>query len=170
MSQSRKSFPLKNGYCHIYSDRIEIEREDTPARILKFLEDKGLHRNWLLYLFLMIALLLAGLLAVEIENYFLAAFFAASALAALVAVWKNRKVSFSSEILRTQIDHVEYRQAVEGVSRAAFIIHFRPRKALLRRAIYLPTARQGGGQIAQSAYYMMKEEGFLKTPENQEAS
>ncbi|MEZ4775393.1 MAG: hypothetical protein R3D00_19570 [Bacteroidia bacterium] len=162
MQSRARSFPLKNGYCYLFQDHILIERNDFTGQILHFLEKRGLRRSWIIYLALLIALVLSALLAVKIENYFLAAFFAAFAFADLFAIWFSRKVSFASNIQREHITAVEYKEAVQGVSRASFTIFFRPKRATLRRTIFLPSIRKGDTQLAQAAYLMMKEEKLIE--------
>ncbi|MDX2249835.1 MAG: hypothetical protein SF052_23830 [Bacteroidia bacterium] len=162
MESRARSFPLKNGYCHLYPDHIQIEQDDISGKILYFLEKKGFSRNWIIYLSLSGVMTLATLIAVQIENYFLAAFFAAFSVANLIAAFFSRKVSFASQILREHITSVEYKEAVEGVSRASFTIFFRPKRTILKRNLALPSYRKGDTQIAQAAYYMMKEEKLIE--------
>lgn len=162
MQSRARSFLLKNGFCYLFHDHILIERKDFAGQILHFLEKKGLSRSWIIYLALFIALVLSALLAVEIENYFLAAFFAAFALADLVAIWLSRKVSFASTIQREHITAVEYKEAVLGVSRASFTIFFRPKRTTLRRTLFLPSLHKGDSLLAHAAYLMMKEEKLIE--------
>jgi hypothetical protein len=93
-------------------------------------------------------------------------FFAISALVALYALWANRKISFAPLLPRKEIESVEYLPAVPGQSRARFLVQYRPRKRLLTRILSMPTATHQGTTIADTAFWMMREEGFI-TPDNQ---
>lgn len=157
-----RSFSTKNGYCNLFPDRIELENRGPGGRFQKWLGKLGWRSVGLLYLLLAMAFLLAGLLATYIDNLFLAAFFAAFGLVSLYASWIRRKFAFTHKIPRNQIEAVRYFEAVKGVSRARFEVDFRPKKRLYVREILMPSLLQNGQTEAQSAYWMMREEGFLQ--------
>ena len=157
----KRSFPTRTGYCHLYADRIEIEINGFTGRLRSWLSGKRLASMWLYYLALSVLFLLSALLALTIENYFLAAFLGVFAVISLVALWIYRRHTFSVNILRDQIDRVEYSPAVEGQSRASFQVYYQPGRYMMQRPILLPGKSQNGASVAQSAYWMMKEEGLL---------
>lgn len=161
MKTAAKSFSIKNGNCHIFPDRIEIINTDPIGRFSAFLFKKGIKRAMVLYLLLLIGFVLSLLVALQIENYFLAAFFAVCIPLALYYGWTQRKVSLATVIPREQIASIDYNKAVKGVSRASFTIFFTPKKTTLQKPIPLPSLMQKGNQIADTAYWMMKEEGLL---------
>ena len=163
MSPGPKSFSLKSGNCYLYPDRVEIQRTDLQGRISAWLSKKGLHAASLYYLAFFVGLLIAALLSQLIQNYFLSFFFGASALASLYGLWVNRRVSYASIIPRDQIESVEYQPAVQGVSRARFAIDFRPKKRLYQRIIPLPSATHQGTSLADTAFWMMREAGLIKS-------
>ena len=162
MKPGTKSFSTRHGYCQIHPDHLEIVREDPYGRMIWWLFRKGISRVLWFYLLFSLGLVLVALMSVQINNYFLATFFALFSLMALWASWHNRFVSFATYIPRKQIEGVSYQEAVQGESRATFLIHFRPRKRLLKRRLTMPSLSQGGSRIAQSAYYMLKEEGLIE--------
>ena len=163
MEVKAKSFPTKNGYCHIYTDRLEEERNDFSGKLYTWLSKKGIKRAWFLYFLLLFVLIIAAAISYYVlENYFLAIFFATAAVMDLFAIWRNRNIFISPIVPRNQIQSVIYHQAVPGVSRASFEVFFKPKKRIQKKFIYLPLAQKGGKQVAQSVYYMMKEEGLIK--------
>ncbi|MEO0473184.1 MAG: hypothetical protein AAF206_26455 [Bacteroidota bacterium] len=157
-----RSFATRDGYCHLYSDRIEIEQS---GGLRKWLDQKGIRREAALYLLAVILFAILALVTVLIENYFLAIFFAGVMLVSLFTAFSQRNTSFAFRIPRSQIEEVHYFPAQEGMSRASFRIDYRSGKSLLKRWVKLPGKTQNGNAIAQSAYWMMKEEGLLaETP------
>ncbi|RMG68090.1 MAG: hypothetical protein D6722_12215 [Bacteroidetes bacterium] len=162
MRGGSKSFATKNGSCHLYPDRIEIENHDLAGRLGAFLYRRGFRRAWVLYLLLALGMALAAASSYLIDNMFLAAFFAILVPVALIGLWTQRSVTYAPVIPRKEIESVVYRPAVKGVSRATFIIFFRPRKRLMQRLIPLPGITQQGTSLADTAYWMMREEGLVE--------
>lgn len=163
MSQSGpKSFSLKTGNCYIYPDRIEIQRADIQGKFFSFMEQRGIHGAYVYYVITFLGLIGATFLTTLIDNYFLAFFFALSSLGALYGLWVNRQISFAQIIPRAQIESVDYAPAVEGVSRATLSILFRPKKRLFKRKLILPNATLQGTSLADTAYWMMREEGLIQ--------
>ena len=162
MKPGPKSFSLKSGNCHLYPDRLEVLRSDLQGRIMSSLANKGVHGAYLYYLVACLGLILAAFLSSYIDNYFLTFFFGVSALVSLYGLWVNRSVSYAHVIPRKQIESVQYKAAVQGVSRASFTIFFRPGKRLYQRKLILPTATHQGTSLADTAFWMMREEGLIK--------
>lgn len=158
-----KSFPIRSGTCHLYADRLEITFRSFSGTLIGWAFRRGLHRVSVVYLLLIIAFLTALGATLYIQNYFLALFFLLAALFSLWMMWTQRKVSFAPVLTRDQIDFAEYLPAVPGQKRASFVIYFTNKKGKrLQRIVYLPSASENGEMIAQSAYYMMRDAGFLK--------
>ncbi|MEM7368245.1 MAG: hypothetical protein AAF587_06550 [Bacteroidota bacterium] len=126
------------------------------------MESKGIHGAYIYYVIAFVGLLTATFLTRLIDNYFLAFFFAISALGALYGLWVNRQISYATHIPRAQIESVAYAPAVQGVSRATLSILFRPKKRLYRRKLILPNATHQGTSLADTAYWMMREEGLIQ--------
>ncbi|GAB4415054.1 MAG: hypothetical protein OHK0039_23400 [Bacteroidia bacterium] len=160
-SASTKSFTTRNGTCHLYTDRIEIHREDLLGRVERWLYSRGMRRAWVLYALLAAALAIACLAAWLIDNYFLTLFFLTLVPVTLYAAWHHRYTSFAPVVLRSEIESVVYHKAVPGVSRAMFVVSYRPRQRLVQRIISLPTLSQQGASVADTAYWMMRDEGLL---------
>lgn len=158
MENRTKYFPIKGGTCYLHPDRVEIISNHFVGRLFS---RKGLNRVAVLYFLSLIAMTAAILLSLWIENYFLVAFFAVCWMVSLFSIWQSRTRSLAAVIPRKAIEQIAYKEAVEGVSRGQFIIHFRSGKQLLTRKILLPSALNNGKAVAQSAYYMFKEEGML---------
>jgi hypothetical protein len=162
MKPGARAFSIKGGQCHLYPDRIEVRRSDGVGRLTEFLFRRGYQRAIILYLLLALGLLLAALLAFSIDNYFLTSFLGAMALIAAGYAWTNRDLSFAPVIPKRSVEATQYRRAVQGEARAAFIIYFRPGKHLLRRVILLPTRTHQGTSLADTAYWMMRDEGLIE--------
>jgi len=161
MKSGAKSFNIKGGYCYLYPDRIEVLRQDALGQLTAFLFRRGYQRALVLYLLLSVLMVLGALITALIDNYFLASFFTLLIPFSLGAAWFNRDLSFAPVIPKRSVEHVEYRRAVQGESRAAFIISFRPEKRLLRRVISLPTHTHRGTSLADTAYWMMRDDGLI---------
>ncbi|RMG23236.1 MAG: hypothetical protein D6730_14870 [Bacteroidetes bacterium] len=159
MESRSKFFPLKSGQCHIYPDRIEIISDHALGRLLA---KRGIQRVAVIYLLWLLAFSVAIWVSFFIENYFLVVFFSIAWLFCLYAMWRNRRVSTASVIDRKHIRKVTYQEAIPGTARASFTIYFQPGKQLLQRKILLPSILQNGQMVAQSAYYMLKDEGLIK--------
>ncbi len=162
MRSGSKSFSTKNGVCHLYPDRIEIDRQDWVGVLSRFLFKKGYQRAWVLYLLLTLAMVIGLILSLSIANYFLVFFFVVMSLASVAAAFKNRDLSFIPVIPKKSIEKVVYRKAIESQSRAAFTIYFRPENRLMRRMILLPTRTHQGTSLADTAYWMMRDEGLVE--------
>lgn len=156
-----KSFPIKNGFCLIYPDKLEINQQDLMGKMERFLYKRGFKTRMVLYLGLAMILLLASLISVIIANYFLATFLLVVAVAALYFLLKNRKLSLATEINRKQIQQVEYKEAIQGVSRAMFLVHFEEGNKSYLKQLQLPPSSPKGQMIVQSALMMMKDEGLI---------
>lgn len=161
MKAGAKSFNIKGGYCHLYPDRIEIVRQDAWGRLIKLLFRRGYQRMRILYLLLAIGMAIAALITILIDNLFLGSFFGLLVPISLLAAWMNRDLSFAPVISKRSIEEVVYRRAVQGEARAAFIIYFRPEQQCLRRIISLPTHVHQGTSLADTAYWMMRDEGLI---------
>lgn len=158
MESRSKFFPTKSGQCHIYPDRIELISSSGLDRMLA---KRGVQRMVVIYFILLIVFGIAIGISLWINNYFLVAFFAIAWMFSLVSMWTNRNVSAATYIDRKHIERIDYEEAVPGQSRASFTVYFRPKKQLLRRKILLPSILHNGHMVAQSAYYMFKDEGLL---------
>jgi hypothetical protein len=157
-----RSFSTRNGYCHLLSDTIKLEYPGLTGKLHAWLERRGWRSVGWLYLLLAVGFGLAVLLALGIENYFLALFLGVFGLIALYGSWARRKYAISPVIQRKHIESVQYFPAVKGISRARFEVYFRPGKRLFIREIPLPSLLQNGQTEAQSAYWMMREEGLIQ--------
>ncbi|MEM6764036.1 MAG: hypothetical protein AAF824_07785 [Bacteroidota bacterium] len=157
-----KSFPIKNGFCLIYPDKLEINQEDLLGKLEKFLYSKGVKTRVLLYMGLVLVLLIAFLISVSIANYFLSAFFLVLSGATVVFLLKNRKLSLATEIIRKNIQQVTYKEPLAGVSRAMFLITFTEEGKTYLKKLQLPPNSQQGQMVAQSAFLMMRDEGLIQ--------
>ena len=161
MRTGPKSFPTKNGLCQLYSDRIEINVNGAFGKLMRWLFGRGFKSMSVIYGLLFIGFVASTTIALIIENYFLAFFFIIFGLVSLYALWINRNVSIAPVIQRKEIEKVVYNEAIQGVSRASFDIYFKPEGRMLKRKIYLPSLMQKGAEVANSAYWMMRDEGLV---------
>ena len=160
MQVNAKTFPLRSGSCHIYPDSIHIRGKGASYFLSRLFSKWGFERIVVFYGLLTIGFLACLLLAVGIQNYFLALFFAIAAIFSLRMAWINRKVSFAPVITKKQIEYIEYLPAIPGERRSSFLIVYHSGERTLHRKLVLPTRK--GDMIAQSAYYMVKDTGLLK--------
>ena len=162
MRATTRSFPLREGQCILHYDRIELVYPGPKGWFLAWANKRKLTSMAFWYFVGAVGFLATALFSVIIDNWFLAFFFFAFALLSVVGSVAYRSLSLRTNIERALIEEVVYREAVEGVSRAYFEVFFRPGKQLRVRKLSLPGKHQQGGQIANSAYWMMKEEGLIK--------
>ncbi len=162
MRATTRSFPLREGQCILHHDRIELVHAGLKGWFLAWANKRKLTSMAFWYFMGALGFLFTTLLSVIIDNWFLAFFFFAFALLSVVGSVAYRNLSLRTSIEREFIEDVVFREAVEGVSRASFEVYFRPNKQLRMRKLLLPGKHQQGGQIANSAFWMMKEEGLIK--------
>ncbi|MEL6133030.1 MAG: hypothetical protein AAFR59_06655, partial [Bacteroidota bacterium] len=102
-------------------------------------------------------------LSFSLNNYFLTGFLAAAALLMVYYAVSKRKQTFAKVIYRSEIQSFVYHASNPGVSRAHFEIQFLPsaRTKPLTRLIQLPTRTYNGASLADTAYWMIKDEGLI---------
>ena len=161
MEFKSKSFPTRNGSCHIFIDRLEFSSNHSTASLLRWAYKKGFHRSSSLYILIAVIFLLAALISLYIQNVFLALFFGVAMLFGLNMAWSRRKYSFTPIIKKEQVEQVRYLEAIPGERRAGFEIIFRMNDKAFLKKIFLPGRHQEGEMIAQSAFYMMRDAGYL---------
>lgn len=166
MRTSAKTFNIKSGSCTIYRDRIEIYQNDLSGKIGKWLFKRNIYSGGPSYLLLALGLFLASGLAFFIQNYFLCAFLFATAVIGFFLFFQNRKLSFVPLVLRSQITQLKYHEAIPGKSRPFFEISFAPQPEdkpgyILVRKIVLPNTLHNGTSVADTAYWIMKDEGLI---------
>jgi len=171
MRISAKTFSIRSGHCTVYRDRMEIYQNDLSGRVGKWLFKRNIYSAAPFYLLLAFLLFLAGLLSLSIQNYFLLAFLCLAAVLALALFYQNRRRSFVPIIRREQIESLTYREAVPGKARPSFEVLFMPQpekkpKLKLLRQIVLPNSIQKGTRVADTAYWILKDEGMLTDPQD----
>ncbi len=155
-----RTFPLKQGSCHIYPEGIEIRQPGFMARIAGRLGGRKLYLNLLVSLLLLLAMFIALL----IRNYLLTSFFAAMAAFYAFLTWQQRDISFSKYIARDSIETVFFNEAIPGQSRASFTIWYKNRRnRRLQRKILLPSSNEQDSMVLQSAIQIMREENLLSS-------
>lgn len=153
-----RTFPLKQGSCHVYPEGVEIRQVGFLSALVTRLNGRKLYFNLLVSL----GLGLACLLALVIKNYLLASFFAAMTAFYAFLSWQQRDISLSRFIPRDQIESVFFQEAIPGQSRASFVIWYRnARGKRLQRKILLPTRNEHDNMVVQSAIQIMREEKLL---------
>lgn len=161
MRAASKTFPLKDGQCVLFQDRIELEYNGLRGRWLAWANKRKLTSVGFWYVMTGIGFLLAAVFSAIIDNWFLAFFFILFLALCIGASWFNRQASLRTTIQKKEIVKVEYQEAIQGESRAYFRVFFRPGTKMRMRKLPLPGRHQQGGQIANSALWMLKEEGLL---------
>lgn len=162
MRSGSKSFPTRNGVCQVFSDRIEFQGNGLTGKLSNWLYNKGFKRVSILYGLLFLGFVLALGISLWLDNYFLAFFFFISALLDLYALWLNKDISMTPLIIRRNIHQVNFQQAVEGKARASFEIFFEEEGRNYKRKVSLPSLMQNGAAVANSAYWIFRDEGLLK--------
>lgn len=162
MRSGSKSFPTRNGMCQIFSDRIEFQGNGLMGKLSNWLYAKGFKRISIIYGLLFIGFLLALGISLWLDNYFLAFFFSVSAVLDLYALWLNKDISMTPLIIRRNIQHVNFQQAIEGKARASFEILFEEDGSTYKKKVSLPSLMQNGAAVANSAYWIFRDEGLLK--------
>lgn len=163
---SAKTFSIRSGSCTIYRDRIEIFQSDFSGQMGKWLFQRKIFTAGPTYLLLALGLLLASGLAFAIQNFFLCAFLFATSIIGLFLFFQNRKLSFVPRIERVQIKEITYQEAIPGKSRPQFEVEFCPKPeenpdfTLIRR-IVLPNTLHKGTSVADTAYWILKDEGLI---------
>lgn len=161
MRSATKSFAIKDGLCLIYPDRLECQYRGLRGRWLRWANRKGWVGQGGWYVLAALGFLGAVGLSIGINNWFLAFFFVVCALLALAAAWANRHATWQLVIDRKHIERVQYHPPIDGQARGSFLIDYRPGRRLRRRKISLPSLLQGGKEIANSAFWMMRDEGLI---------
>lgn len=161
MQTHAKSFAIQHGTCHVYADRIEIRRQDIWGKLMSFLFARGLKRMFVLYGGLAVLFGLGIWGGWLLQNYFLSWFFSIASFFCLLLAWQQRKQSFAPVIFREQIDAIIYSPVVEGKSRAHFDIQFHLGNQHLLRTLPIPSRTHRGTSLADTAYWMLKDEGLI---------
>ncbi|MEL6675031.1 MAG: hypothetical protein AAFR61_22680 [Bacteroidota bacterium] len=161
MRQGPKSFPTRNGYCQVFSDRIEIHTDGLAGQLSRWFYSKGIRRVSIFYVLSSLAFLIASFVAIGIGNWFLAVFFFLAVALSVYALFINRQNSIAPLILRKDIDKVDYQAAVKGESRAAFTIFFKDHGKAMKRRVPLPSLMQNGAEIANTAFWIMRDAGLV---------
>lgn len=153
-----RTFPLKQGSCHISSEGVEIQQSGFISVLITRLKGRKLYFN----LLITAGLGLAFVLALVIENYLLASFFAAMTFFYAFLSWQQRDISLSRYIPRDQIESVFFQEAIPGQSRASFVFWYRSKRGKrLQRKILLPVRNEQDNMVVQSAIQIMREEKLL---------
>lgn len=161
MRTASKTFPLKDGQCVLYQDRIELAYDGLRGRWLAWANKRKLTSVGFWYVMAGVGFLLAAFFSAIIDNWFLAFFFMLFLALCIGASWHNRQASLRTTIQKKEIVNIEYQEAIQGESRAYFRVFFQPGTKTRMRKLSLPGRHQHGGQIANSALWMLKEEGLL---------
>ncbi|MEM8889444.1 MAG: hypothetical protein AAGD28_15820, partial [Bacteroidota bacterium] len=65
-------------------------------------------------------------------------------------------------IIRRDIIEVNFQKAVEGKARASMEILFEEEGKKFKKLISLPSLMQNGAEVANSAYWILRDEGLIK--------
>lgn len=160
-SKGAKSFAIRNGTCTLYVDHVAIQGQDVVQRLANGLYGRGMVSAMPLMMALAGLLVMASISTLVISNYFLFAFMATMTALAVGYMLRNRNLSFTPRIEKSAIKKVDYFKAQPGVARARFVIYFTHNGQLLKRILTIPNRVYNGTSLADSAYWMMKDEGYL---------
>lgn len=161
MRAASKTFPLKDGQCVLYQDKMVLEYQGIRGRWLAWANKRKLTSVGFWYVMAGMGFLVAAIFAAIIDNWFLAFFFMLFVALCIAASWMNRQASLRTTILKKDITSVQFHKAVQGESRAYFRVYFQPGSKVRMRKLPLPGRHQQGSQIANSALWMLKEEGLM---------
>lgn len=161
MRVSHKSFPLQDGQCIVYPDKLEIEISGVTGGFIRWINRRKLTSVGFWYVMAGVGFFIATVLSAAIDNWFLAFFFLVFVVLCVIASWRNRQASLRTQIPRKMIHTIAYREAVQGQSRARFDIYFKPQSNIRIRRLNLPGRHQQGSQVANAAFWILKEEGLI---------
>lgn len=161
MRASHKSFPLKDGQCIVYPDKLEIEISGLKGIFIRWINRRKLTSVGFWYVMAGLGFFIATVLSAVIDNWFLAFFFLVFVVLCVIASWRNRHSSLRTQIPRKMIQSIDYQEAIQGESRATFDIHFQPQSTTRIRRLNLPGRHQQGSQVANAAFWILKEEGLI---------
>ncbi len=150
------------GYCHIFSDRIEIAEEGWLGKLHQWMFNKGMGRKSAAYILLALGALLAVGISLWIDNIFLSSFFSITFLLLLWRAWADRSVSYNPIIPRKELIKVEYIPALQGERRAMVKFQWKKEGKIRKRVVKLPIDKDRATMIAQSTYRMLKDEGLVE--------
>ena len=161
MKASHKSFPLKDGQCIVYPDRLEIEISGLKGNFIRWINRRKLTSVGFWYVMAGLGFFIATVFSAVIDNWFLAFFFLVFVALCVIASWRNRQASLRTQIPRKMIEGIDYKEAIQGESRARFDIYFKPQTHIRIRRLNLPGRHQQGSQVANAAFWILKEEGLI---------
>lgn len=151
------AFPTKTGVCELSEESLTLTREGWRGGLASILFGKNNSRYRLSLWLTAFGSLIAAIFCLWLNNYLLLVFFLGFAGYYFFNLWKSRDISTETIIPLDKIHHVHYHQAVEGVSRPYFEVHFTDSKGKhRRRLIILPAAGNGGREAAQTAQYVFR--------------
>ena len=162
--ENNNSFPIANGYCHIFDDRIVLTNSADPEDIQSPASSQKASFFRIIQLIVGIILLSAAVVSIWQG----AIFGAGSAIflgIALIIYSQTRKLRSDSPVIkRSSISEVRFRQEYRNPYRAMFIVQFRDENEQVKnRPIILRGNLRTNQEEIESAYDLMASEFvFLK--------
>jgi hypothetical protein len=156
-----KTFRTKTGFCHIFPDRIVISRSGFVGDMAKVVVGNNISRILIVYFLVACLALYKSYKAYQTAYYFGVAIWLALSIYLLVAIYRSRKNSATSTIFRNTIQHITFKPAAPGLTRACFIVKFTENDKQRQRLIMLPGSLTGGADETEKALQIIKEEGLF---------
>lgn len=169
-------FSVKNGYCHVLSDRLVITPSEELSAVERDLDAENGKRIWILAVSLGAAILCGigvfyvGNMTPRARTGFLPPeiVFAFAGLASLVSFVFNFRTSFVPVVLRDQIVKVTYYNGFGAgqpnmFKRSRIAVHYKDAQGRLwKRTIIMPNRFQNGRVEMRKALTILRREGLLK--------
>ncbi len=161
---NNNSFPVANGYCHIFDDRIVLTNSADPNDVQRPASSQMASILSIGQLVVGIILLVAAVVSIWLGEIF----GASSAIflgIALIIYSQTRKLRSDSPVIqRSSISEVRFRQEYRNPYRAMFIVQYRDENDRLKnRPIILRGNLRTNQEEIEAAYDLMASEFvFLK--------
>ena len=162
--ETSKIFKTKTGYCHVLQDKIVLTRDGIIGNLAQVTTGNNIARPLIIY-----GLIAAGLLFLAIQEFNQgqtgsASVFIVFGLLLIFGIFKSLNNSATPVIDRQNIQDIEFKKAIPGLTPSHFIVHFLADNGKVKkRLILLPGSLTGGPVETEKALQIMKEEfGQLK--------
>ena len=120
-----KIFRTKSGFCHILADKIVLTRDGVIGVLSEVTVGNQIYRALFFYGLLSAGMLYFGYKAFESREILQAVFFAIIGFYLVYGIIKSLNNSATPVIDRNQIDSVQLKKGIKGLTRARFEVFFR---------------------------------------------
>ncbi len=160
--ENEKVFRTKTGYCHVLPDKILLTRSGAAGSAAKLMVGDHIGRILIIYSGLAVFAVYSCWSSIQRNELVFAIFYGGLAIALAYHVVRSWSNSAAPEVDRSAIQHVRFKPAAPGLTRAFFEVHFSDARGRARkRLILLPGSLTGGPDETERALRVMREEGLI---------